>query len=83
MTEQSVLQQKAADLRKLKAAITDYEKILPIVRKDVTDANVALMQAEANYQDTLLLLSAQKVKLARDIKDMHTLLEAALTDINL
>jgi len=83
MTEQSVLQQKAADLRKLKASITDYEKILPIVRKDVTDANVALMQAEANYQDTLLLLSAQKVKLERDIKDMHTLLEAALTDINL
>ena len=83
MTEQSVLQQKAADLRRLKASITEYEKILPIVRKDVTDANVALMQAEANYQDTLILLSAQKVKLERDIKDMHTLLEAALTDINL
>ena len=83
MTEQSVLQQKAADLRRLKASITEYEKILLIVRKDVTDANVALMQAEANYQDTLILLSAQKVKLERDIKDMHTLLEAALTDINL
>jgi hypothetical protein len=83
MTETSVLQQKAADLRQLKSSIAEYEKILPIVQKDVTDARVSLMQAESNLRDTVTLLTAQKVKLTNDIADMSDLLDMALTDINL
>ena len=83
MTEKSVLQQKADDLRQLKASIAEYEKILPIVQKAVTDARVSLMQAEANLRDTQTLLTAQRVKLANDIQDMSSLLDMALSDIGM
>ena len=75
----SLMQQKADDLRKLKQSIADYERIQRALRIDVDNQKAELMKAESNLRDTEILLTAQKIKLTRDIDDMSTILEHELS----
>jgi hypothetical protein len=76
--QQSVLQQKAADLRELKESIDKFKVIKDSLQQDVDILEAHLMEARANLRDTKIFLEAQQKKLNADANDMHNLIERAM-----
>lgn len=76
--QQSVLQQKASDLRELKECIDKFEVIKDSLQQDVDMLEAQLMEARGNLRDTKIFLDAQREKLNADAMDMHSLIERAM-----
>ena len=76
--KQSVLQQKAAELRDLKESIDDFTDLMEGLQIDIDNLEAQLLEARTNMRDTKILLEAKQRKLNADANDMHNLIERAL-----